>query len=1517
MSEKTNGSHGGLPSGVEALFAQYVERLNAGEAIDIETIRADHPEVAQELIDQLRLLRDVYRDSAASRDLGTLGDYTLRRQIGRGGMGVVYEAWQNSVERQVALKVLPGAVAVDDKRFHRFMREARAAAKLNHPNIVGVHGMGQEENTPYYSMDFVEGETLAQILARTKDAESETETPFGSKNEVAYFHNMAKAFAHVADGLQHAHSKGITHRDIKPSNLILDQDGRLRILDFGLALLEGQESLTLSGDFVGTPLYMSPEQARRKKVPVDHRTDVYSLGATMYEAICGRPPFRGKDHADTLSQIIDRNPTEPRKTNPRVPKDFETIVLKCARKNAADRYGTAEALAQDLQRFVRGDPIEARPQPKWEKALRFVRRNALNSAVISALLVLVPAAAWFAISAHQERARVALVEYEPRVRSALTRLMPGYLTLRAEGRIGNPVTSRFWFTPGDLQLVAIASESDGIAKAVQDLAAAAERVPARPEAGYHRAQALALLRKDDEAIQALDRVLRSEPSFVPARILRARLSGETVNEKRIEDWSRASQGVSWASSWLDAYRAARRAEERVANRDLEQTKKRWLEVARAFDHLARMEGPGNELFLGSSIETRLAKGAALLAAGALDEAEVAFVELRALWPTLLEPWLLLGKTYFRGGRPSRAEATFAGLHDMVEHKDIAAAWIAITYESLRQYEHALRWSRRISREQLSRRLRAVFLCRLWRSAEAIEAARSAIALNEADPVAHAVLGWSVYFERLFSSDGRDESLQAEGLRSLRRACELDSANPFPFAILALTLLRENDRAGAQHAVDRALALDPSHPIAHVAGGILAYSRGRLDEAEKLVRRGVSMAPDDSYLQTSLAMVCYERRDPTAAIEAAMRATELDPNWALPRVLLGLCRLDEGKYDEAGEHFFSASTLPPENGKGLTGLARVRFLQGKVEEALAVIDRAISLDERRVERWLARARILRHLNRDEESAASIRKAEELGSVFSVRSQLGWTLVKERRYREAEETFGELAELVPARSGAYTGLCNARLKLGKHAEAIEAAERAVELAPRNASARREFGHALFHAGEFLKALDPLMNHLSRVRGAHWTQRLLARSLRRIEDSGRFPPAEVVAKLTRIAESSREIRDDLQAAVASILFHAPYGDRDQAYALAVRAVENSEWQGDAALCTLAEITSARGDARGAVRLLEKAVLLPDVTRKSLRALAELREQLLPEVASAASVDAALENVQPGSRAEKELAAAMRTAANAPAVLSYLDARLLQRGDRPELALETLEGLAGVPDADVLVHLRRIESLRIQGDFVRADAYLQEVLNRHDDRRLWTLWLETAISDLHRGPRDLLESFPSSSTDGYAADMRSLLEELERGTVRINCGGERYTDSGDRIWERDRFFEGGSRSTLKYTLQGPVRNTGDHLLYRTFRDFDDEDSRPAYRIPLPAGTYRITFHFAELDLREPGARRFDVRVERRPALTNFEPASEGFAVANAHPWTAVVDDGTLDVEFVPVIGAPKISAIEIVATTSNSPRD
>ncbi len=525
-------------SDFENVLASYLDRLTEGDFLDPEEVRAANPQFGEALLEHLATFIEA-TEAKVPAPLGTLGDYTLRRQIGRGGMGVVYEAWENSMDRVVALKVLPPGAAADNKAFTRFMREAKTAGQLRHENIVGVYSTGVKEGTPWYSMEYVEGETLAEILARLKDAEPNGETPFGKKDTLVYFGKLAEAFADVADGLQHAHSKKVIHRDIKPSNLILDRDGRLRILDFGLARLEGQESLTLSGDFVGTPAYMSPEQARRRKIPVDHRTDVYSLGATMYETFCGQPPFRGTDHAETLTQIIERDPEEPRKIDSRVPKDLETIVLKCLRKEAVDRYGTAEALGQDLRRFVRRDFIEARPPGAWDVFVRRVfryRRMLLAAAGIATLLLVCAALAW-RLRIERETAMLYLAQdYETRVVAASMKLLRAEWVLATGGLVGS---GREYLLPRRYQDLLTGTGRLAAEEAVDQLTVAIKDLPDRFEGYYYRASGRKRLGDDQGAMEDFRECLARNPSFVPAHSSRSSKESLTRGRHAPVRWPRA------------------------------------------------------------------------------------------------------------------------------------------------------------------------------------------------------------------------------------------------------------------------------------------------------------------------------------------------------------------------------------------------------------------------------------------------------------------------------------------------------------------------------------------------------------------------------------------------------------------------------------------------------------------------------------------------------------------------------------------------------------------------------------------------------------------------------------------------------------------------------------------------------------------------------------------------------------------------------------------------------------------
>jgi serine/threonine protein kinase len=365
-----------------------------------------------------------------------LGDFQILGEIGRGGMGIVYEAMQISLGRRVALKVLPFAAAMDSKQLQRFKNEAQAAAHLQHTNIVPVYYVSCERGIHFYAMQFIEGQTLAAVIRELRQlAGLETRKPPDPRepatalaSELAlghwapvkrggrevtgscgrdeatgpylatpapvdatpppavmsserssrnpeFFRSVAHLGVQAAEALEHAHQMGVIHRDIKPANLLVDAGGRLWVTDFGLARLGSDAGLTLSGDLVGTLRYMSPEQALAKRVTVDARTDVYSLGVTLYELVALEPAYNGRSREEVLRQITFEEPRPLSRLNKAVPRELETIVLKAMAKNPAERYATAQELTDDLRRFLDDMPIRAKRPTLVDWTRKWVRRH--------------------------------------------------------------------------------------------------------------------------------------------------------------------------------------------------------------------------------------------------------------------------------------------------------------------------------------------------------------------------------------------------------------------------------------------------------------------------------------------------------------------------------------------------------------------------------------------------------------------------------------------------------------------------------------------------------------------------------------------------------------------------------------------------------------------------------------------------------------------------------------------------------------------------------------------------------------------------------------------------------------------------------------------------------------------------------------------------------------------------------------------------------------------------------------
>jgi serine/threonine protein kinase len=398
---------------VMQIAREYLAELEAGLSPDRQAYLRRCPDLATDLDVALGGIEMAHRagrprqpaPQPAEPQLGTLGDFLIVREIGRGGMGVVYEAIQISLNRMVALKVLPFAAALDGKQLQRFRNEAQAAAGLHHSHIVPVHAVGCERGVHFYAMQLIDGRPLDLVIKEMR-GEVAVATGGSTVDHVAVptavapvsvrsitrtmrdregHRTAARLAADVADALEYAHQAGVIHRDIKPGNLLLDGKGIVWVADFGLAHVN-DASLTRTGDVVGTLRYMSPEQASGSRVTVDHRSDVYSLGATLYELLTLQPMFAAQERAALLNQILNEEPRPPKQLDRSIPMELETIVLKAVAKDPADRYASAGELADDLRRFLDDVPIRARRPSLVERAKKWLRRH--PSFVAAAVLVL-------------------------------------------------------------------------------------------------------------------------------------------------------------------------------------------------------------------------------------------------------------------------------------------------------------------------------------------------------------------------------------------------------------------------------------------------------------------------------------------------------------------------------------------------------------------------------------------------------------------------------------------------------------------------------------------------------------------------------------------------------------------------------------------------------------------------------------------------------------------------------------------------------------------------------------------------------------------------------------------------------------------------------------------------------------------------------------------------------------------------------------------------------------------------
>ncbi len=420
---------------VDDLLVDLLERVTAGDSAALESICAAHPKVADEIRARFAALSEMHllpSDGAAMAFPERLGDFRLVRRLGGGGMGVVYEAVQESLGRVVALKLIRPEHLYFDRSRERFRRETDAVARLAHPGIVTIHTVGEAQGTPYFAMELIRGATLAQVIDQVAGlapesllgsdlrAAVQSLTPDDSdstaeQGSALFAGSWAAACSRVilrmSEALAHAHGRGVLHRDIKPSNIAVTSEGRVVLLDFGLAGLEHELRLTATGSALGSVLYMAPEQLSGRADEIDARTDIYALGVTLYELLTLRAPYGGSDSEQARAAILEGRPALIRARQRNVSKDLELVCLKAMDADRARRYATMEEFGSDLRDALEGRPIRARPPSAAYRLRRWIRRHPATGTAIAAgvlMVIVLPTGLYFQQRANSAQLQIAL-----------------------------------------------------------------------------------------------------------------------------------------------------------------------------------------------------------------------------------------------------------------------------------------------------------------------------------------------------------------------------------------------------------------------------------------------------------------------------------------------------------------------------------------------------------------------------------------------------------------------------------------------------------------------------------------------------------------------------------------------------------------------------------------------------------------------------------------------------------------------------------------------------------------------------------------------------------------------------------------------------------------------------------------------------------------------------------------------------------------------------------------------------
>ncbi|APZ91330.1 protein kinase domain-containing protein [Fuerstiella marisgermanici] len=1039
---------------VDQLIADYLAAVENGEPPDQDEFIAQHGDSS----DALRSFFDDYnrihraidgafgntpaRQSAptliampndATSDSGTgacidLPDYEVLAEIARGGMGVVYKARQRSLDRIVALKMILSGRLASEYVVDRFLVEARAAAGLDHPGIVPVYEVGTHDGNHFYSMAFINGPSLAALLR---------DGPFNQTDAVA--HVVA-----IANAVQFAHDRGIIHRDLKPGNILVDADGTPKVTDFGLARRHDEtDGLTQTGQIIGTPAYMAPEQATADSADVTTTSDVYSLGAILYCLITGRPPFQASTAVDTLRLVLDFEPTPPRQLNPLVGCDIETICLRCLQKDPARRFASARELAEELKRWQNHQPIQSRPVSRFERLQRWCRRNPTTAALSSLLLL---------------------------VLVTLAVLTPGYIERR--------VSLRY-------QSEQIASQANSSLGRAADFLREAHRVRSgdfsAPTAELVQAESLLSVAPNAELtdqLESLNRDLALVRRLEGARIARSTSLAGTLNVDQA-----ANEYLSALTDWLgespldNAERAADSIKQSVATERILAGLDDW---SLTLTYLTQQNPDDASLQNQYDAIQQLAES--------VDDS-----------PTELE-------SFIRSTPPLLAESTTPDprLQKLAASDDLAIVSPDITIRLGERLPPTERGP--LYREALKRAPDDFWLNFEFARISEVDAPEDALShyivaqsLRPESAFAAGSLGMFYFrardLERARDAFERAVTLDPKNLRARHRlfrtlgllehhaaAAELAdrTLNEYPDSAIAMTMVAQafNYKASVDDTLDRnkgeemlreAIRADPQLDLSHYALGGLLYIQKRYEAAKAPLEKAIELNPTLAGAELMLARNLARLSKNDAAIRHAEAALAVNPRDGEAWQFIGTCHDTAGEFRKAIQAYLMAAELIDKpDGYLHYNLGNALRETGDQVQATRHFRHALELElpaPHRADAHVNLAVVLKRQNNYTEAIQHYKKAIEIRpDIPDAWYNLGICYRAWGMFEESVDAFDKAIAQLPDDYQAMSNEGDAWMKMGYYKRGLTDLERALEKKPDYALGLFRKGQVLLYLGRF---------------------------------------------------------------------------------------------------------------------------------------------------------------------------------------------------------------------------------------------------------------------------------------------------------------------------------------------------------------------------------------------------------------------------------------------------------------------